>query len=282
MARNLCEECAAEIAGTHRLVPEQIASNNPPGAAALIDQWGRPHYLVSRTHLGRRPPAGGIVIIDSSVSRVHAEATVDGGEWRLHDLASTNGTAIGDQRIDKATLASGDRIAIGSVGFYFIDPADEIRRPGRDVGDTVPPRQPTPPPPPPAPPAPSDDVDDESTIVGMQEVPMSLIEPTGGGGGYLQVGDNRVQLTTTQLELIRLLVERMVSEEHQPDLVRGFVHSSELLAHISWDTAHPTDNHVKQLVRRVRRALVRAQIGNLIESRHRFGYRLRVMPILSP
>jgi hypothetical protein len=35
---------------------------------------------------------------------------------------------------------------------------------------------------------------------------------------------------------------------------------------------------VKQLVRRVRRRLVESEIGDLIESRHRFGYRLRAIP----
>jgi len=31
-------------------------------------------------------------------------------------------------------------------------------------------------------------------------------------------------------------------------------------------------------VRRVRRALMKSEIGDLIESRHRFGYRLRAIP----
>jgi DNA-binding response OmpR family regulator len=72
----------------------------------------------------------------------------------------------------------------------------------------------------------------------------------------------------------------MANESHQSDLVRGFVRSSELIADLSWDTKDPSDNHVKQLVRRVRRALIKAEIGDLIESRHRFGYRLRAIPKL--
>jgi DNA-binding response OmpR family regulator len=88
----------------------------------------------------------------------------------------------------------------------------------------------------------------------------------------------RVQLTTTQFELVQLLHDRMAEEKQQPDAVRGFVRSSELIARLSWDTAHPSDNHVKQLVRRIRRALIKAELGNLIHSQHRFGYRLRVIP----
>ena len=103
-------------------------------------------------------------------------------------------------------------------------------------------------------------------------------EPTGGGGGLIEVDGKQVQLTTTQFELMALMIRRMASESHQPELVRGFVRSSELIADLSWDTREPSENHVKQLVRRVRRALIKSEIGDLIESRHRFGYRLRAIP----
>ena len=123
--------------------------------------------------------------------------------------------------------------------------------------------------------------DEEHTDVGLPELEMRLHEPTGGGGGVVEVTSKQVQLTATQFELFSLLVRRMVEEAHQPDLVRGFVRTSELIGDLSWDTRDPGDNHVKQLVRRVRRALIKADIGDLIESRHRFGYRLRVVPRLA-
>jgi DNA-binding response OmpR family regulator len=74
------------------------------------------------------------------------------------------------------------------------------------------------------------------------------------------------------------MVQRMASDTSAPPLVRGFVRSSELIASLSWDTTEPNENHVKQLVRRVRRALMKVAHGDLIESRHRFGYRLRAIP----
>jgi pSer/pThr/pTyr-binding forkhead associated (FHA) protein len=130
--------------------------------------------------------------------------------------------------------------------------------------------------------SPTTDFDgDEHTDVGLPELEMRLHEPTGGGGGVVEVTSKQVQLTATQFELFSLLVRRMVEESHQPDLVRGFVRTSELIGDLSWDTRDPGDNHVKQLVRRVRRALIKSDIGDLIESRHRFGYRLRVVPRLS-
>jgi hypothetical protein len=123
-----------------------------------------------------------------------------------------------------------------------------------------------------------EDDEDEVTLVGLPRVDIRLIEPSGGGGGFLETGDTRVQLTTTQFAFLQVLARRMQDETTQPEAVRGFIRSSELLADLPWDTAHPEENHLKQLVRRVRRSLSRAGLGNLIESRRGFGYRLRVMP----
>ena len=121
-------------------------------------------------------------------------------------------------------------------------------------------------------------LEEERTDVGLPEMRFRLHEPTGGGGGLIEVDGKQVQLTTTQFELMALMIRRMAAEAHQPELVRGFVRSSELIADLSWDTREPSENHVKQLVRRVRRALIKSEIGDLIESRHRFGYRLRAIP----
>jgi DNA-binding response OmpR family regulator len=74
------------------------------------------------------------------------------------------------------------------------------------------------------------------------------------------------------------MVQRMTADFTSPPPVRGFVRSSELIATLSWDTSDPNENHVKQLIRRVRRALMKVAHGDLIESRHRFGYRLRAIP----
>ena len=118
----------------------------------------------------------------------------------------------------------------------------------------------------------------EDTDVGLPTVDLRLVEPTGGGGGLLEIGEVSVKLPPSQLELLGVLARRMTSDEHQPPQVRGFVRSSELIASISWDAKDPDDNHLRQLIRRLRRTLVKANFGDLIESRHSFGYRLRVIP----
>jgi pSer/pThr/pTyr-binding forkhead associated (FHA) protein len=56
-------------------------------------------------------------VLDAAlVSRVHCRlmATMM-GELHVEDLASTNGTFVNDQRVERAVLATGDRLRIGRV-----------------------------------------------------------------------------------------------------------------------------------------------------------------------
>jgi len=280
-AGHLCEECRDEIAGPLGLVPEQIvAVAAQPTAARLIDPWGRPHILDASSVIGRHLDTSGVSVLEGSVSRHHAAVTLDptAHTWTVKDLGSANGTRLNDQLLTEAApIRSGDRIGIGPVAFYFVAEGRHLRPIDLDpsAGSTLRPSERVPPPG-----GPSEEFEQEQTDVGLPSFAIRLHEPTGGGGGMVEVDNRQVQLTATQFEFFALLVKRMASEGHQPDLVRGFVRTSELIADLSWDTRDPGDNHVKQLVRRVRRALVKAEIGDLIESRHRFGYRLRVIPKL--
>jgi hypothetical protein len=265
-------------------MPEQIQLHGArPTMAALIDIWGRPHRLDPRTLIGRQVDGQGLAILEPSVSRHHAHLTLDNDEWTVRDLGSANGT-FQDDKLIGAPLAvhEGDRVRFGHIAFYFVEDVARLPPPrlGRTMTATI---------------RPTDRmagsvvnaaaalrlgsvVDEDSTEVGLPVMSFKMHEPTGGGGGLIEVNGKQVQLTTTQFELMALMIKRMAGELHQPELVRGFVRSSELIADLSWDTREPSENHVKQLVRRVRRALIKSEIGDLIESRHRFGYRLRAIP----
>jgi pSer/pThr/pTyr-binding forkhead associated (FHA) protein len=262
-------------------MPEQLQPHGVrPTTAALIDIWGRPHRLDPRTIVGRQVEGTGLAILEPSVSRHHAHVTLDGDVWTLRDLGSANGTFLDDKLIEGAVqVKDNDRIRFGHIAFYFI--ADVSRMPVPRVGRTAtatikPPERQTAPTPLFA--TVDDEFQEERTDVGLPTMTFKMHEPTGGGGGLIEVDGKQVQLTTTQFELMALMIRRMAAEGHQPELVRGFVRSSELIADLSWDTREPSENHVKQLVRRVRRALIKSEIGDLIESRHRFGYRLRAIP----
>lgn len=276
----LCEECRDELSSPIRISPEQIQSRVArPTASALIDLWGRVHPLEARTLIGRQIEAQGLAVLEPSVSRHHAHLTLDGATWMVRDLGSANGTYLDDKLVEQPGAAkTGDRIRFGQIAFYLIEDVASlpIARQARTVTTTL-----RPPNPKDAAVAGSDDDDafgEDRTDIGLPQMRFRLHEPTGGGGGLIEVDGKQVQLTTTQFELMALMIKRMADELHQPELVRGFVRSSELIADLSWDTREPSENHVKQLVRRVRRALLKAEIGDLIESRHRFGYRLRAIP----
>jgi hypothetical protein len=297
----LCEDCRDELSGPLYISPEQIASTaSKPTGAVLVDLWGRPHALDPRTLIGRHLDGVGVSLLESSISRHHAHLALDPArhQWTLRDLGSANGTFVNEQPVkDAITVRQGDRIGIGALGFYFLERAEGLPRvelsptagatirPGERIRAVPPPPGATTTTQPQLPVVDDDEGDfeekEERTDVGLPSVSIRMHEPTGGGGGVVEVETKQVQLTTTQFEFFRLLCQRMVEESHQPELVRGFVRSSELVGNLSWDTREPGDNHVKQLVRRVRRALLKADIGDLIESRHRFGYRLRAIPILS-
>jgi hypothetical protein len=281
----LCEECRDDLSSPIRIMPEQLQPHGiRPTNAALIDLWGRPHRLDPRTIVGRQVEGTGLAILEPSVSRHHAHVTLDGDAWTLRDLGSANGTYVDDKLIDgPVTLHDNERVRFGHIAFYFIADIERLPTPrvGRTATATIRPaeqRVETAP----VQTVPAGDEpqfeEEERTDVGLPTLTFKLHEPTGGGGGLIEVDGKQVQLTTTQFELMALMIRRMASESHQPELVRGFVRSSELIADLSWDTREPSENHVKQLVRRVRRALIKSEIGDLIESRHRFGYRLRAIP----
>lgn len=304
----LCEECRDELSSPMRISPEQIHGRvYRTTDAGLIDLWGRVHRLEARTLIGRQIDSLGLAILEPSVSRHHAHLTLDNNVWSVRDLGSANGTFHDDKLVDHAIeVGNGTRVRFGHIAFYLLHDATKLPAPrtARTATTTIRPldlAKASPPPnlgnaravvatefspgaPKPAPPPFPNDFEDEEehTNVGLPEMRFRMHEPTGGGGGLIEVDSKQVQLTTTQFELMSLMIRRMASERHQPELVRGFVRSSELIADLSWDTREPSENHVKQLVRRVRRALIKSEIGDLIESRHRFGYRLRAIPKTDP
>jgi FHA domain len=273
---NLCDDCAADLDTPIPFVPEQVMSVAVhPQRVALVDVWGRLHALERHTAIGRTPSARGMSILHASVSRRHAELFVKNDVWYVRDLGSSNGTRVNEHLIDTETvLAAGDRLCFGAVGFYLI--VDDGKRvdlePWQLDARTLRPEDNTRP-------ARSSDTPGESTNSGLPRFRLRVIEAPAGNGGYLEAAGQRLQLSLTQHAMLRLLVDRMQAQAEVPELVRGFVPSGQLIADLPWDATSPDENHLKQMIRRTRRALDTIRLGSLIESRRGFGYRLRVIPI---
>ena len=85
-----------------------------PGDGGLVR--GARFSLAGMMVLGRDSRAG-VVLPDASVSARHASVERVGGEWRVVDLGSTNGTFIDGRRVGDsgAFLRMGQRLALGSV-----------------------------------------------------------------------------------------------------------------------------------------------------------------------
>jgi pSer/pThr/pTyr-binding forkhead associated (FHA) protein len=60
-------------------------------------------------------------IVDAAlVSRIHCRLTADDETVEVIDLKSTNGTFVNDKRIQKATLAVGDRLRVGRIELKIV------------------------------------------------------------------------------------------------------------------------------------------------------------------
>lgn len=73
---------------------------------------------VGRTSIGRHPH-NDIVIGHQAVSSRHAAVTLIDGVIMLEDLDSSNGTFLNGQRIERAVLADGDRVAIANYQLEY-------------------------------------------------------------------------------------------------------------------------------------------------------------------
>ncbi|MDX2090428.1 MAG: FHA domain-containing protein [Kofleriaceae bacterium] len=251
-----CADCREELKPAIRITPEQVRMRGAGSTPALfVDAWGRVHHIARRTVIGRDPDADGFVLLDSTISRRHAVLELRVDRWMLADLGSANGTFVENRPLTAETpLRDGERVRFGGISLFFLASAG--------VGLE----------------------DDPSTLGGYtargplapesldaMTLTIELREPTGGGGGVAVIGGRQVQLTLAQFEFISALYRRATAAERKSD---GYVHASELMQLLSLDSAEPNEDHVRQLVRRLRRVLFKAGITDLIESRYGAGYRL--------
>ncbi len=95
----------------------------PPTSALLIMQRGPSagaRFLLDaeRTVAGRSVDAD-IFLDDVTVSRRHAEFVREGDEFVVRDVGSLNGTYVNRNRIDSASLRTGDEVQIGKYRLTF-------------------------------------------------------------------------------------------------------------------------------------------------------------------
>jgi hypothetical protein len=87
-----------------------IVNGENPGHVVPLD---KPRVVIGRADCD-------IVLKDPELSRQHALIAVSGTSARLEDLGSTNGTFVGDERIQTTELADRSEFRIGSHELVFV------------------------------------------------------------------------------------------------------------------------------------------------------------------
>jgi pSer/pThr/pTyr-binding forkhead associated (FHA) protein len=106
------------------VAPARVAGSLPPGTALLVVRRGPnagARFLLDHdvTTSGRHPDSD-IFLDDVTVSRRHAEFHRDGATFTVRDVGSLNGTYVNRERVEAATLASGDEVQIGKFRLVLI------------------------------------------------------------------------------------------------------------------------------------------------------------------
>ncbi|MBN1170862.1 MAG: FHA domain-containing protein [Micromonosporaceae bacterium] len=102
----------------------RLAGSLPPGTALLAVRRGPnagARFLLDHdvTTSGRHPDSD-IFLDDVTVSRRHAEFHREGGVFTVRDVGSLNGTYVNRERVESATLHSGDEVQVGKFRLAFI------------------------------------------------------------------------------------------------------------------------------------------------------------------
>src|ERR1051326_3609328 len=88
--------------------------------------------------LGRSPDAD-IQIDHATVSALHCELSVEGGELVVRDCDSTNGTFLRGERVKEIRLASGQSFSVGEVELLVESTEIDIEIPKFDIPLPAPP-----------------------------------------------------------------------------------------------------------------------------------------------
>ncbi|MGH9057584.1 MAG: FhaA domain-containing protein [Acidimicrobiales bacterium] len=106
------------------LVSGEMARPDQPPAANLVLPDGRRVTLGGKPLVIGRLSDSGLVLADPNVSRYHAEvrpaAGLDGGEFEVSDMGSTNGTKVnGLPVVGAQILRDGDQLTVGATTIRF-------------------------------------------------------------------------------------------------------------------------------------------------------------------
>lgn len=108
---------------------DTVEMPDPPALPKLVDPTsGRESLLnLGENTIGREN--ADVLVSHSTASRKHAKLTVSDGKYILEDLGSTNGTYIGDRKVEPGApveVKPGDEIRFGSAIMRLEEPSSEV------------------------------------------------------------------------------------------------------------------------------------------------------------
>jgi hypothetical protein len=106
-------------AGSFRVDARLREGPSGVGAGSLLLPNNDRYVLVDHTVVVGRSPECDISIVDSNVSRRHAEIQPRGDGFVVVDLGSTNGTRVNGIRVSERELQDGDELAFGNTRMLF-------------------------------------------------------------------------------------------------------------------------------------------------------------------
>jgi pSer/pThr/pTyr-binding forkhead associated (FHA) protein len=113
-------ELEADLDEEIHISPEELEGGRGVLVVKRGPNAGSKFFLdADATHIGRHPDSD-IFLDDITVSRRHAEIRRRANDFTLHDVGSLNGTYVNRERVEEASMRSGDEIQIGKFKLVFI------------------------------------------------------------------------------------------------------------------------------------------------------------------
>jgi len=137
---NFCSSCgsALEMGEDHTITFQAVEAPGEPAADEALTvsigelpeglgmlvvkrgpNAGSKYVLDADVTTAGRHPDSDIFLDDITVSRRHAEFARAGGDYRVRDVGSLNGTYVNRERTDDAVLGHGDEVQIGKFKLVF-------------------------------------------------------------------------------------------------------------------------------------------------------------------
>jgi signal transduction histidine kinase/pSer/pThr/pTyr-binding forkhead associated (FHA) protein len=97
---------------------------------------GKQFELTQPVHTVGRDSTSSLRLVDTEVSRRHAEFRFVGGAWHVVDMGSANGTFVNGQAVKDAPLQPGDHVQIGQTVLVF-SPGRTDGKAGGDLAERI-------------------------------------------------------------------------------------------------------------------------------------------------